>query len=411
MSHPVTRSYFIVDDDPGVIALVAVLLEEVGHTVTSSTSSVDALERILTEKPDVVIADIMMPAMDGFQLCKHIKSNPDLKGTRVVMLSAKAYDFDREYARKMGADGYIAKPINLATLVEDLESFISADMTLTYWGVRGTLPVPGEHSLRYGGNTTCVTIEIANKPLLIFDAGSGIKRLSDHILASGAGRLTAKVFISHPHWDHINALPFFAPMYIPGNEFEVLGARHGDITMREVISAQMDGIYFPITIREFGATVYFRDLGEETIELEGIIIRSMLLNHPGNCLGYRVEWAGKVICYITDNELFLPDNPMHNPDYVERLANFCRGADLLITDTTYTDEEYVSKVTWGHSCTSQVANLAHLAEVKTLHLFHHDPDQNDDDIDAKLKQARASLTRLGSDTLCEAPVEGSSIRL
>jgi len=409
MSPQTKRSYFIVDDEPMIIALVTALLEDAGHTVRSSTSSVEALDLISVEKPDVVIVDLMLPVMDGFQLCKAIKTNPDLSAVKVVVLSAKTYDFDRAYANKMGADGYITKPVKQDTLLEQLEEIIKACMTLTYWGVRGTLPVPGAGALRYGGNTSCVTIEVPNKPLLIFDAGSGIKKLSDHIIASAKGRLTAKVFISHPHWDHINALPFFGPMYINGNEFEVLGPRHGDTTMRELISAQMDGIYFPITMREFASRIYFRDLGEETFEIEGIRIRTMLLNHPGNCLGYRVEVAGKSVCYITDNELFLPDNPSYNPGYVERLADFCRGADLLITDTTYTDAEYASKVTWGHSCVSQVASLAHRAEVKTLHLFHHDPDQDDDAIDAKLALVREALTALGSGVVCEAPSEGLQV--
>lgn len=411
MSAPISRSYFIVDDDPDINDLVSALLEGAGHTVSACTSSVEALERVDVEKPDVVIVDIMLPVMDGFQLCHKIKSNPKLGGVHVVMLSVKAYDFDRAYANKMGADGYIVKPFNPSTLVDELEAIVAAGITLTYWGVRGTLPVPGEGSLRYGGNTSCVAIEVPNKPLLVFDAGSGIKKLSDHILASHKGRLTAKIFISHPHWDHINALPFFGPMYIPGNEFEVMGPRHGDTTMRELISKQMDGIYFPITIREFGSRVYFRDLGEETIEIDGITVRTMLLNHPGNCLGYRVELGGKSVCYITDNELLLPDNPSYNAAYIDRLVTFCHGADLLITDTTYTDAEYATKVAWGHSCVSQVAALAHRAEVKTLHLFHHDPDQDDDAIHAKFNAACEALAQLGSSTLCEAPAEGDRVKL
>ena len=411
MKPPASRKYFIVDDDSTISALVETLLVNAGHSVSSCTSSVEALERITAEKPDVVIADIMLPVMDGFQLCKRIKSAPELTDVYVVMLSAKAYDFDRAYAQKMGADGYIVKPFNPLTLTDELEAIIASDMTLTYWGVRGTLPVPGHDTLRFGGNTSCVSIEVPNKPLLIFDAGTGIKNLSDSIFAAPKKRLSAKVFISHPHWDHINALPFFGPMYVPGNEFEILGPRHGDTTMRELISAQMDGIYFPITIREFSARIYFRDLGEETVKIDGITVRTMLLNHPGNCLGYRIEHHGRSVCYITDNELFLPDNPLYNANYVERLIEFCRGADLLITDTTYTDAEYTSKVTWGHSCVSQVVDLAHRAEVKTLHLFHHDPSQNDDAIDAKLDQARAALADLGSKTVCEAPAEGVTLKL
>jgi len=410
-----SKRYFIVDDDLDIVALVQDILEEAGHTVTSSQSSVEALKRIASEKPDVVLADIMLPEMDGFQLCKRIKDNPTLQDVRVVMLSAKAYEYDRAYARKMGADGYISKPFLPNALVAQLDAILSGAMTLTYWGVRGTLPVSGQGSLRYGGNTSCVSIEVPNKPLIIFDAGSGIKYLGDHIFATakeaGKKRVSAKLFISHPHWDHINAFPFFGPMYVPGNEFEVMGARHGDTTMRELISAQMDGIYFPITIREFGSRVYFRDLGEETIEVDGISVRTMLLNHPGNCLGYRVELGGKSVCYITDNELFLPDHPAYSAAYEDRLADFCRGTDVLITDTTYTDAEYATKIEWGHSCVSQVAALAHKAEVKKLHLFHHDPDQDDDAIDAKLVAVRAALNALGSQVECEAPAERDQVKL
>lgn len=404
------KSFFVVDDDPDIVSLVTHILEASDHFVMSSTSSVDALTQIENMKPDIVLIDIMMPVMDGFQLCKRIKDHDDLAGICVLMLSAKAYDFDKSYARKMGANGFITKPFDPSKLVDRIMDMVAGEMTLTYWGVRGTLPVTGQRSLRYGGNTSCVSIEAHNKPLLVFDAGTGIKELGDYLFATEQKRVTAKVFISHPHWDHINALPFFGPMYVPGNEFEVLGARHGDTTMRELISAQMDGVYFPITLREFGARVYFRDLGEGIIDVDGYTVRTMLLSHPGNCLGYRVEWSGRVICYVTDNELFLPGHEMHNPEYEERLVKFCQGADLLITDATYTDAEYASKVTWGHSCISQVAKLAHRAGVKTLHLFHHDPNQDDSAIDGKLADAQAVLQELGSSVVCEAPAEGRQVK-
>jgi phosphoribosyl 1,2-cyclic phosphodiesterase len=140
-------------------------------------------------------------------------------------------------------------------------------------------------------------------------------------------------------------------------------------------------------------------------------IDTMLLRHPGYCLGYRLRCRGRTLCYITDNELYLPSDSRYDPRYVERLANFVRGADVLITDTTYRDHEYPSKVDWGHSCVSQVADLAARAEVKRLHLFHHDPDQADKDIDAKLEDARKALAALGSKVACEAPAEGSSLIL
>jgi len=137
----------------------------------------------------------------------------------------------------------------------------------------------------------------------------------------------------------------------------------------------------------------------------------MLLSHPGYCLGYRLSSRGRTVCYITDNELYPPGTPRHNPRYADQLAAFVREADVLITDTTYRDHEYPSKVDWGHSCVSQVADLAARAEVKRLHLFHHDPDQTDADIDLKLDETRKELLRLGSSVVCDAPAEGSELVL
>ena len=200
-------------------------------------------------------------------------------------------------------------------------------------------------------------------------------------------------------------------MYIPGNEFEICGASHGDVTMRELISAQMDDVYFPITIKEFGSRVYFRDLREETVAFDDIVVKTMLLSHPGYCLGYRVEYNGRSICYVTDNELYPPSDPSHNRTYTRNLTRFVEGTDALITDTTYTDEEYQRKIGWGHSSVGQVVELAHQAKVKTLYLFHHDPDQFDDDIDAKFKSAVGLLKEKSSTTQCVAPAEGQRFQI
>ena len=155
----------------------------------------------------------------------------------------------------------------------------------------------------------------------------------------------------------------------------------------------------------------FRSLREERLDFGPVRIDTMLLRHPGYCLGYRLTCRESVVCYITDNELYLPTDSRRDARYVEQLADFVRGADLLVTDTTYRDHEYPSKVDWGHSCVSQVADLAARAEVKRLHLFHHDPDQTDADIDAKLAEMRRELARLGSKVACEAPAEGSTLSL
>jgi len=353
----------------------------------------------------------MMPGVNGLHLLKSIKDDEDLADVRVIVISAKSFEFDKRQAMKLGADMFIVKPIDAETFVSSIEEILADKIQLSFWGVRGTLPVTGERSLRYGGNTSCVTVEFPRGQYFIFDAGSGIKELSNALLAEQRQKLEAKIFISHPHWDHINALPFFVPLYIPGNEFEILGASHAHISMREMISAQMDDIYFPITIKEFSSRVYFRDLQEGEYEIDGIKVTTLALSHPGNCLGYRMDYGNRSICYVTDNEMFLPETPQHDSHYKEKLTKFVQDADILITDCTYTDEEYTGKVGWGHSCISQVVELAHAAEVKSLYLFHHDPDQDDDAIDAKFATAEQLLSEMKSNTICVAPAETDSVKI
>jgi phosphoribosyl 1,2-cyclic phosphodiesterase len=181
------------------------------------------------------------------------------------------------------------------------------------------------------------------------------------------------------------------------------------MSVREMISAQMDDIYFPITIREFGARVYFRDLNEGEYQVDGISVRTMLLSHPGSCLGYRIDYDGRSFCFITDNELYLPGAQQHNQHYESALADFVRGTEALVTDATYSDEEYPGKVDWGHSSVGRVVELAHRAEVQNLYLFHHDPDQDDDAINRKGESGLARLAKLRSATKLIMPAEGDTI--
>ena len=404
-------NFYLVDDDADILSVLARVLEGAGHSVETATSSLHALKQIPVSRPDCVITDIMMPEMDGFELTRELRRRPELGTMKIIVLSAKTYDFDRRRARELGADGFVSKPFQRESLLDSIMEIVSSRVTVSYWGVHGTLPTPGAGYTRYGGNTPCVSVEIGGEPLYIFDCGSGIKRLSDRIMASGAQRFSARIFISHTHWDHINTVPFFAPLYMRGNQIEIFGPYQGDLTIERAVSAQMESVYFPVTVREFGARIVFRDLREETLEFGPVRIDTMLLSHPGYCLGYKLTVRGRTICYITDNELYLPGDPRHNLRYLQQLTNFVQHADLLITDATYRDAEYPAKVDWGHSCVGQVAELAARAQVKRLHLFHHDPDQTDTAIDAKLVEARQALSRLGAKLECEAPAEESTLSL
>ncbi|MBF0124106.1 MAG: response regulator [Magnetococcales bacterium] len=402
-----SKLVFVVDDDSEFKDLVGGLLQQAGHRVRCYTDGDPLLTKeIETDSPDCILLDIMLHGQLGLGLCRELRSQARYNNTKIIIVSAKPYEFDRKRAIDLGADGYFVKPIRPDQFVQELHRIFQDPIELTFWGVRGTLPRSGADSVRYGGNTNCISLQFSKGPAFIFDAGTGLKVFSDHLMQQRRFPMEAKLFVSHPHWDHINGLPFFVPLYMQGNEFEIFGTPHGHLSTREIISAQMDGVYFPIKIKEFGARVYFRDITEGTVSFNyGPTVHTMLLMHPGNCLGYRVEYRGRVICYITDNELYPSDSVKFNSVYYKQLLHFIRSADALIIDSTYTEAEYSSKIDWGHSSIKNVVELAHRGEVKGLYLYHHDPDQNDVHIDKKLEQAKQLLVSLGSKTACFAPHE------
>lgn len=282
------------------------------------------------------------------------------------------------------------------------------DMTIQFWGVRGNLPVPGKETLRYGGNTNCVTLHVANQ-WFIFDAGSGIKKFSEFLGDTRQKPFSAHLFISHPHWDHINALPHFDPFYSKENTFNIYAGSIESTSIDQLIFGQMNDPYYPITVKEMSASLLFHKLKEESFKINDIDVQTIRLNHPGICLGYRIQYQQKVFCYITDNELPLSNSPDYDHDFILRLKTFIKGADVVVMDATYSDAEYQQRIGWGHACVSQVAAMADSAKVKKLCLFHHCPSQKDVDIDAKLKAATDWLKQHHSATTCIAPHEDDKL--
>lgn len=254
------------------------------------------------------------------------------------------------------------------------------DFSVRFWGVRGSIACPGEQYQRYGGNTSCLEVRCGQE-MLIFDAGTGLRQLGDRLAAEGT--VVGNLLLTHTHFDHINGLPFFTPLFDKKNRLR-LWAGHllPELTLHEALGKFMAAPLFPVPLKIFAANVSFHDFtAGETIEPQpGIKIRTAPLNHPNKATGYRVDYDGRSICYITDTE-----HVIGQPD--ENILNLIHQADMMIYDSTYTDEEYARHQSWGHSTWQEGARLCDLAGVKQLVIFHHDPDHDDAFMDRVAEQA------------------------
>jgi phosphoribosyl 1,2-cyclic phosphodiesterase len=271
-----------------------------------------------------------------------------------------------------------------------------------FWGVRGSIPTPGPKTRRYGGNTSCVEIR-NDDTLVVCDAGTGLRELGVHLMRfPPKGGLTIHLFLSHPHWDHIQGFPFFGPAYLKTSTLNIY-CPAGDSQNYRLLSGQMSNAYFPVGFSDLGAKIVPRNFEGDTVKAGSFTVKCFQQKHPGGSLGFRFEHKGHSVVYATDSELdqvidrpqAVIDHPGAQRKLPADLIKACKSADLLICDAQYLDEEYVSKAGWGHPRATTCVDLAGQAKCKSLVLTHHDPMHSDMQVDLKVAACAERAESLG----------------
>jgi phosphoribosyl 1,2-cyclic phosphodiesterase len=285
--------------------------------------------------------------------------------------------------------------------------------TVTFWGTRGSIPTPGAHTARYGGNTSCVAVSGPPEQLVILDAGSGIRPLGRELSRVANGPMNLDILLSHTHWDHIQGLPFFQPLNTRGNSVRIYGAAQAGVPLERILDRQMDPVVFPVPLKALAADLKITEVVSGSFEIDGFLVQAFRLRHPGTTLGYKLVpvSGGRTIAYVTDNELGPGGSYDVPPDWREQLVRFLGGVDTLIHDGMYSEAMIESRAGWGHSSPTQAIGLAGDAGCRRLVLFHHEPENDDAAIDALLVGAQGHAAVHAPGLAVDAAMEGMALTL
>ncbi|MEY2563421.1 MAG: hypothetical protein QOH88_1614 [Verrucomicrobiota bacterium] len=430
----------IIEDDVESRKRIARLFGDHNWEVIETGDGKQGVELAFSKRPDLIVCDLLLPKMSGLQVCRAIREKLD--SCRIIIIAGRNYDIERDAVLEAGGDGYFVKPLkweNLAVVIKRPRrragklaarqsrtlKFHPPSTRIKFWGVRGSIPVPGPSTIGYGGNTTCVEVR-TGEDIIILDAGSGIRGLGLALNEEfGTAPINLTLLLTHTHWDHIQGLPFFLPAYQAKNTIRVFGYQGAREGLATILAAQMELPFFPVSWKDLPGTIKIQELKKMEFSVGKVRVRSRFLNHPGVCAGYRLFTKEGSIAFLPDNEPFEPLKlklaerdgvDMHRARaqaVVQRskLVEFLKDSDVLILDAQYTDEKYQEHIGWGHGALSRVVSLALESRAKKLFLFHHDPSHDDQQIEEMLERARLLVVESGRKLEVEAAREGAEIWL
>lgn len=423
----------IVDDDPMVGELSRDLLTDAGYKVMLIQESLQAIPAIQQQRPRLVVTDIMMPGITGMDICKAIKADPNLKHIKIIVVSGKSYDVEKQRAFQLGADFFVQKPYNVDTFSNTVKSILdgvpaeaapppaapdspaiireddqpqftdlqAGQVRLTVWGSRGLPAALPNAPSAYGRQTSCLSVETKDH-LFIFDAGTGIVELGREIVARKRYYKEIWICLTHFHLDHIIGLANFAPAYDSNFAIHLVGSNDPEKSLKEVAQATFYSS-FSLANMSPKAKIDVYEILEDNYELfPGVKLSAMYANHPTSTMIYVLDILGKRVTYSPDSEIWGDATAFQ--DYDEKLGGFVRDSDYLFHDAVYSDKDYETAKKQGHSGLTVVVDFAaEKAQAKELVLWHAHPDYTDEQLDQLLAAAQAHVQAKGYQLQCHLP--------
>jgi phosphoribosyl 1,2-cyclic phosphodiesterase/CheY-like chemotaxis protein len=434
------NTVLVIDDEVVSRSVVAHFFRANGWDIIEAEDGEVGIRLARERHPDLVVCDLLMPRGNGFEVCRTLRGTAGFAQVRIVVTSGRVYEADRQGALRAGADEYLLKPLTVEVLRDLMQRALrhagtgspgnvvefeggsgGAARLLRFWGVRGSVPTPGPDTIVYGGNTSCVEVR-ADGEIIILDAGTGIRPLGLALAREfGERPMDLTLLISHTHWDHIQGFPFFLPAYQARNRVRILGYEGSRSGLAATLGSQMESPYFPIGLDDLPGNIVIEEVRDLEFSVGRVQVRGKFVNHPGMCLGYRLDTSVGSVVYLPDNEPFNRQRLAVDRDraeaaaYVdsqaEALVAFVRGAEVLIMDAQYDAEGYRQHAGWGHGCTEDAVEVALRSGVRQLFLFHHDPASSDEKIRTEVAHGQELARRAGAGLKVEAAREGAAYLL